>query len=290
MAFSIDGRDLSRIITFKQAEEAYNSITPIRGTINTRPLGARTKRHTLIHSDTRMHPQIHAGMRVYYVTLFGYELVRYWEDGLVEIGFWDSVSTRNVTYALTHVDVKARRGVVYVRQPYGSLWKGQGWQAIEGSRFAMRLKDDVLQVLPECVVQKTEVLLRADQASALRAKYKPLRKYLKQYSKLKGDEHGLFMNDEWEGEAKRPPEPLEAMVNLLPDAAAGDPEIMYRVVQAAMRSKWAGNTMWTEKAVWGVIYNTLKHMCARELFFLSPVAEGCMINTTYEAYRGYLEE
>lgn len=78
MGFSITTRHLPRINTFEQAAGHYDSITPIRGSDNLRPLGNRQARHMRI---TRI--DSNRGTK-YELWLYNTPVVTFYEDGRVE--------------------------------------------------------------------------------------------------------------------------------------------------------------------------------------------------------------
>lgn len=93
MSFGIDGRDLPLLRSYARAKQAYDSITPIRGT-TTRPLGDRRKHHQRI----REAPRNAAGAAGVACVLYHTACVTYYEDGTIHLQHGGYISQSTCTF------------------------------------------------------------------------------------------------------------------------------------------------------------------------------------------------
>jgi ribosomal protein L14 len=94
MGFGIDGRDLPLLRSYARAKEKYDSITPIRGTNNVRPLGGRRKQHQRIEVAKRNG----AGAAGLACVLYNTACVTYYEDGTIHLAHDGHVSQSTCTF------------------------------------------------------------------------------------------------------------------------------------------------------------------------------------------------
>lgn len=101
MAFGINGHDLPLIRSYKQAKSRYDSITPIRGSNNVRPIGDRRKQHQRIE-EAKRNGNGAAGMAC---VLYHTQCVTYYEDGTIHLqhGGYISQSTCKFIYRIAPV-------------------------------------------------------------------------------------------------------------------------------------------------------------------------------------------
>ena len=87
--FSVNTDACRTIHTYDQAKQHYESIKPIRGKPNIRPIGQRNKQHMRIDENKNEHGHYYSA--ILYVT----ECVRWFADGRVQVrtGGWTTVST-----------------------------------------------------------------------------------------------------------------------------------------------------------------------------------------------------
>ena len=96
MGFGIDGRDLPLMRSYKRAKEQYDSITPIRGSNNFRPLGDRRKHHH--QRIIEVAPRNGAGAAGIACVLYRTACVTYYEDGTIHLNHGGYTSQSTCTF------------------------------------------------------------------------------------------------------------------------------------------------------------------------------------------------
>jgi hypothetical protein len=94
MGFGIDGRDLPLLRSYARAKEKYDSIVPIRGSNNVRPLGDRRKQHQRIEVAKRNG----AGAAGLACVLYSTACVTYYEDGTIHLAHGGYISQSTCTF------------------------------------------------------------------------------------------------------------------------------------------------------------------------------------------------
>jgi hypothetical protein len=113
MSFSLDTRNTKYLHNYEAALRHYDSITPLRGNTNVRPIAERRKTHFNIRKDER------AGTLI--VRLHQTDVITYHPDNRItlDMGGWNSVSTRAAIHAVTGVNIFSSFGRAWVRDHDG---------------------------------------------------------------------------------------------------------------------------------------------------------------------------
>jgi len=126
MGFGINGHDLPSIRSYKQAKSRYDSIKPVRGTNNVRPLGDRRKQHQRIE-EARPNFSGAAGMAC---VLYHTQCVTYYEDGTIHLAHGGYISQSTCKFIeriapVTSVRMDKQRGCLVVRVAGGEYKCGK---------------------------------------------------------------------------------------------------------------------------------------------------------------------
>jgi hypothetical protein len=116
MGFGINGNDLPFIRNYGRAKEKYDSIVPIRGSNNVRPLGDRRKQHQRIEVAKRNG----AGAAGLACVLYSTACVTYYEDGTIHLAHGGYISQSTCTFinrvaSVSGVRMDKQRGCLVVR-------------------------------------------------------------------------------------------------------------------------------------------------------------------------------
>lgn len=95
--FGISTDHIPMVKSYDEAKIHYDSIKPIRGSDNLRPLGARYKKHMMITEGSNEHGHYYAAK------LYSTECVRWYQDGRIQTraGGWASMSTAAFIHAVS---------------------------------------------------------------------------------------------------------------------------------------------------------------------------------------------
>ena len=116
MGFGINGYDLPLLRNYERAKARYDSIVPIRGSNNVRPLGDRRKQHQRIE----VAPRNGAGAAGLACVLYRTACVTYYEDGTIHLAHDGYISQSTCTFInrvapVTAVRMDKQRGCLVVR-------------------------------------------------------------------------------------------------------------------------------------------------------------------------------
>lgn len=154
MGFGINGNDLHLIRSYERAKQTYDSITPIRGTNNVRPIGDRRKHHQRIEIAKRNG----AGAAGLACVLYSTACVTYYEDGTIHLAHGGYISQSTCKFIdriapVTAVRMDKQRDCLVVRVAGGEykcgkdgLWLKQnetGYVPVDPVPFKITLVDRV---------------------------------------------------------------------------------------------------------------------------------------------------
>lgn len=124
MGFGINGHDLPLLRSYKQAKQLHDSIMPIRGSNNLRPLGDRRKQHQRIEGG---HAGDVAGVAC---VLYRTPCVIYYEDGTIYLQHGGYISQSTCKFIeriapVSNVRMDGQRGCLVVRVAGGDYKCGE---------------------------------------------------------------------------------------------------------------------------------------------------------------------
>ena len=168
--------DLPRLRNYAAAVEHYNSIVPIRGSDNVRPIcrteNGRRKRHMLIHESTVL------GCKAISCELFETDVLSFLEDGRVHIdNRYASMSTNSF---INEILLGVARAFIHAGRTWLSSYNDQHW--VMGKE--MVLLPRVSGWVPETPVKAYRALLDRRASNAALKPYEPFIAHCKNVAKL----------------------------------------------------------------------------------------------------------
>lgn len=176
MAYGLNMDGVRNVPDHTAAALIYDSIKPVRGTNNVRPLGPRRKKHFCIEKDGD----------VYHAKFYNTRCVSYYPDGLVELhcGRYDSISTVAFIHAVSPFAAFSNKGVWVRVGAYDKHFKVPCNHKLQCKRDA----DDKWQVLNP--VQQFVKKYNPATTKRIRAHLKPLTDWVGITFKLLRNESG----------------------------------------------------------------------------------------------------